>query len=111
MTLKKKAFYFDPYADGLAVFLGPTETKLMEVAWAKREVSVKSARFHLADGDAMAYTTVETVLGRLAAKGFLNQTRQGRAYVYTPAVDKADFLRERVTIVKECLKRNFSSLD
>jgi predicted transcriptional regulator len=34
----------------------------------------------------LAYTTVMTVLSRLAGKGILVRAQQGRGFVYTPAV-------------------------
>ncbi len=104
----ERRFYFDPYADGAAVFLGPTEAKLMELAWEKKEVTVKSALFHLGEKDSRAYTTVMTVLGRLVKKGLLEKRKDGRFYTYSPRQDKASFLAERFEVVARCLERNAS---
>lgn len=40
-------------------------------------------------GDTLAYTTVMTVLGRLAEKGLVERERRGRAHVYTAVRDQA----------------------
>ena len=60
------SFYFDPTATGLAVFLGPTEARLMELAWARRRLTVKSALTRLGPDGQLAYTTVSTILNRLS---------------------------------------------
>jgi len=41
-------------------------------------------------GDTLAYTTVMTVLARIADKGQAVRRRQGRAHVYTPVRDEAE---------------------
>jgi len=101
---KRQQFYFDPYSTGLLIFLGPTEAELMELAWEKKELTVKKALFFLGKNSDRAYTTVMTVLSRLEKKGFLNKEKEGRSFVYRPANDRKTFLKERMTIVKKCLK-------
>ncbi len=103
----KKPFYFDPFAKGSAVFLGPTEAKLMELAWEKESLTVKTALYYFSTEKEPAYTTVMTVLGRLTDKGFLRKHREGRGFVYTPAVDKSTFVKQRVKVVTDCITRNF----
>ncbi len=103
----KKSFYFDPYAMGTAVFLGPIEAQLMDLAWQKKELTVKTALFSLDSEKKLAYTTVMTVLARLAEKGLLQKRKVGRGFVYTPAIEKSAFIRERLQIVFDCIKRNF----
>lgn len=100
------SFYFDPDAEGLAVFLGPTEARLMELAWNRQSVTVKTALF-LLDDSGLAYTTVMTVLNRLTGKGLLRREKDGRNFVYYPVADRQAFLRERVRRIEACLKRNF----
>jgi hypothetical protein len=73
----KKSFYFDPYASGTAVFLGPIEAQLMDLAWQKKNLTVKTALFSLGSEKKLAYTTVMTVLARLAKKGLLQKRRTG----------------------------------
>ncbi|MEW5994154.1 MAG: BlaI/MecI/CopY family transcriptional regulator [Candidatus Zixiibacteriota bacterium] len=106
----KKPFYFDPYATGTAVFLGPTEARLMELAWRKESLTVKKALLFSDEEGQKAYTTVMTVLARLAEKGLLQRRKEGRGFVYEPAIDRKTFLEERVGIVSNCLRKNFKDI-
>lgn len=107
--MSRTTFYFDPYADGTAVFLGPTEAGLMDLAWEKKSLSVKQALFYLGGDNKRAYTTVMTVLSNLASKGFLIRHKEGRSFIYEPAVSKDQFLKERVKIVTDCIQKNSGS--
>jgi predicted transcriptional regulator len=65
------------------------EAEAMAVLWAAAEpVSVREVAELLNAGRTLplAYTTVMTVLSRLAGKGIVAREQQGRGYVYTPAV-------------------------
>ncbi len=102
------SFYFDPTAKGLNVFLGPTEARLMELAWKHRTLTVKKALFHLGDDGNRAYTTVMTVLGRLADKGLLQKRKAdsgGRSFEYTPALQRDEFIKDRLQSISQCLKQ------
>lgn len=69
--------------------LGPLEAEVMAVLWAAREpVSVREVarRLNAQRGEPLAYTTVMTVLSRLAGKQVVTRKRQGRGYLYTAAV-------------------------
>ena len=100
-------FYFDISGRGVGVFLGSTEARLMELAWQHDSLTVKGALMHLAPDRAPAYTTVMTVLNRLAENGLLLRAKDGRNFVYRPAVDRDQFVRFRVSQIAKCLKRNF----
>lgn len=61
----------------------------MKVLWSgEGPMSVREvlARLNEARSEPLAYTTVMTVLTRLADKGILERVRDGRGYVYEPAV-------------------------
>ncbi len=103
-------FYFDPTADGTAVFMGPTEARLMEIAWSRDSLTVKQALFQLGETNRLAYTTVMTVLSRLADKQLLSRKKVGRSFVYRPMIDKATYLKTRVKTVADCMSRNFAKL-
>jgi predicted transcriptional regulator len=69
--------------------LGPLEADVMAVLWrADVPVSVREVVERLNAGRAapLAYTTVMTVLSRLAGKGILVREQRGRGFVYSPAV-------------------------
>lgn len=72
--------------DPLRAALGRLERAVMEIVWQGRELSVREVQAQLARP--MAYTTVMTTLDRLFKKGFVERRREGRAYVYTAALDQ-----------------------
>ncbi len=77
---------------------GETEMEILQVVWELGEASV--ADVHARLGGDRAYTTVMTVMRNLADKGYLTFRKQGRMYVYRPAVPpeefKADLLQRLV---------------
>src|SRR6266550_8458537 len=69
--------------------LGPLESEIMAVMWSKREPrSVRAVLEELNRGrrPPLAYTTVMTVMARLADKDILRRKKDGRGYVYEAAV-------------------------
>src|SRR6267154_2308285 len=72
---------------------GPLEAEVMDVVWAATgPVSVREVVERLNDGRAepLAYTTVMTVMSRLADKQVLERRHKGRGYLYEPiAADAA----------------------
>jgi predicted transcriptional regulator len=77
-----------PRAESSGV-LGPLETEVMRVVWAANgPVAVRSVleTLNRRRKPALAYTTVMTVLSRLAEKRILTRTRAGRGYLYEAAV-------------------------
>jgi predicted transcriptional regulator len=50
-------------------------------------------------GDDRAYTTVQTLLTRLEAKGYIASHKDGRALVYTPRLQRDDLLTEELADV------------
>ena len=73
----------------VAKILGPLEVEVMEVLWAgDAPMSVRVVLDRLNDGRVppLAYTTVMTVLARLAEKGVLLRELDGRGYLYQAAV-------------------------
>jgi len=74
--------------------LGPLEAEVMAVLWhAGRPVPVREVAeaVNAGRGSPLAYTTILTVMTRLARKKILARTHTGREYLYTPvAADTAD---------------------
>jgi predicted transcriptional regulator len=73
--------------------LGPLEAEVMAVLWhAGRPMPVREVAeaVNAGRGSPLAYTTVLTVMTRLAGKNILARSRSGRGYAYTPvAADTA----------------------
>lgn len=80
--------------------LGPLEAEVMRRLWASPSpLSVRSVleEFNEQRISPLAYTTVMTVMARLAEKGLLRRERDGRGYLYEPAVsDVAELAVRRV---------------
>jgi predicted transcriptional regulator len=65
--------------------LGDLERSVMEELWASTTPrSVREVHAALTRHRDLAYTTVMTVLDRLAKKGLVQRERDGRAYLYAP---------------------------
>lgn len=75
---------------GVVKTLGDLEVSVMDVVWDKGRTTVQSVFEVLYPQRKLAYTTVMTVMSRLAAKGVLLQDRGGIAYVYTPAITREE---------------------
>ncbi len=60
----------------------------------ERGLTVREVHESLAPGRDLAYTTVMTVLDRLAKKGLLVQEREGRAYRYRAAASRGSLTAE-----------------
>lgn len=65
--------------------LGDLESDVMQALWRLGEANVRQVQHALQSKRSLAYTTVMTVLSRLAEKGLLDRRKQGRAFVYSPA--------------------------
>lgn len=78
--------------------LGPLERSVLEVIWENAPTSVSQVLPKLCqkeDRD-LAYTTVMTIMTRLTEKGVLTRTKQQRGYLYQPATEKPQFLKQLV---------------
>jgi predicted transcriptional regulator len=76
----------------VAKVLGPLEAEVMGQMWAvKAPLSVRAMleRLNTDRRPPLAYTTVMTVMARLADKAILRRNMNGRGYVYESAVPDA----------------------
>ncbi len=64
--------------------LAPLELDCMNTLWPIGEATVREIRDRLAERRSRAYTTVMTIMDRLARKGVVERKKAGRAYVYRP---------------------------
>jgi predicted transcriptional regulator len=62
--------------------LAPLELDCMNTLWPIGEATVREIRDRLASRRARAYTTIMTIMDRLARKGVVERHKAGRAYVY-----------------------------
>lgn len=76
----------------------PAEFNLMKALWRIKRGTVADVRAEQTrvDGSELAYTTVMTLLNRLAAKGAVLVDRARQPFVYRPAFRRESVLRERL---------------
>jgi len=75
--------------------LGELERGVMEQLWSSPGArSVREVHAALGRDRELAYTTVMTVLDRLAKKGLVVRERDGRAYRYAAAQSREDLVAE-----------------
>jgi predicted transcriptional regulator len=72
--------------DPLRSALGRLERAVMDTVWQGGDFSVREVQGLL--GRPVAYTTVMTTLDRLYKKGLVLRRREGRAFVYTAAMQR-----------------------
>lgn len=76
--------------------LGELQAQIMIVLWRLEAGTVEQVRRALPTRYRGAYTTVQTVLNRLAERGFLTRTRDGQAFVYRPKITEAQYLSRTI---------------
>ncbi|MGO9097670.1 MAG: BlaI/MecI/CopY family transcriptional regulator [Bryobacteraceae bacterium] len=84
--------------------LTEAELPLMEVLWRKRAATVGEVAEGLPKDKPVAYNTVLTTLRILERKGYARHTKDGRAFVYQPVVDRGQASR---SAVRQLLSRFF----
>ena len=68
----------------------------MAVLWRLESATVEEVRSTLPERYRSAYTTVQTVLNRLAGRGLLSRERRGNAIVYRPRLSEAEYLSRSI---------------
>lgn len=78
--------------------LTPAEFNVMKVLWSLKRATVAEVRTELSKrgGADLAYTTVMTLLGRLAQKGAVAVDREREPFVYKAAHRRESVLRDRL---------------
>lgn len=84
---------FRPSEKGLRKVFGGLEADIMELVWRRSPVTVGEVWQALQKERELTYTTVKTVMGRLAEKGYLKRRMEERAYSYEPTMEREEFLR------------------
>ena len=87
--------------------LGPLETDVMEAVWTRGDTTVREVHAALSRRREIAYTTVMTTMGRLAAKGLLVRDASGLAHRYRASMSRDDYARSTVHSVVDWLVNSF----
>ena len=64
----------------------PLELECLKALWGLGEASVRQVQDAIAPQRQLAYTTVMTVMDRLARRGCVRRTKSGRSFVYAPVL-------------------------
>jgi len=90
---------------GDPLLLTPGEFEVIEVLWgAEKPLSVGDVLRVVRQERLVAYTTVMTVLDKLARKGSVSRTKRGKAYFYRARVERSEVLR---SVVRDFARQYF----
>jgi BlaI family transcriptional regulator, penicillinase repressor len=70
--------------------LSPLELECMNRLWPMQRGTVRQIRDRLAEKMPRAYTTIMTIMDRLARKGIVTRQKVGRAYVYEASLTEKE---------------------
>ncbi len=107
--MKTFSFTFNPNKKGLRKILGDLETDIMEIIWQKGELTVRQVYETLRDTRSIAYTTVMTVMSRLADKSLLVKLKEGNAFLYRATSTREEFTRSTLKKVINELMADFTA--
>jgi BlaI family penicillinase repressor len=82
----------------------PSELEVLQILWERGSGNVRDVLETLNQRRPRAYTTVMTLLNVMVEKGLLRREADGRAFVYTPRVQRQPALRK---MVGDLVKRAF----
>jgi predicted transcriptional regulator len=81
--------------------LAPLELDCMNTLWPMGEGTVREIRDNLAPRRPRAYTTIMTIMDRLARKGVVERRKIGRAYIYRPNLSAEEARAQALSQVVE----------
>lgn len=85
----KRPFWYRD--DSRAIVLTAAEAEIMRVIWDEGgPITVRKVYETLRDRKRIAYTTVMSVMNKLAKKGILTQDKQATAYIYSAAASDTE---------------------
>jgi BlaI family transcriptional regulator, penicillinase repressor len=76
--------------------LTEAELKIMQVIWQKGPGTVQHILDALVDPPVLAYNTVLTTIRILERKGYVQHSKDGRAHVYHPLVERDEASRSEI---------------
>ncbi len=76
--------------------LTEAELKIMQVIWQKGPGSVQQILDALEDQPVLAYNTVLTTIRILERKGYVEHSKDGRAHIYHPLVEREEASRSEI---------------
>jgi len=107
----KKRFPLDfrPAMSGMDKVLGKLESQVMEAIWSRGdEVTIRDIYEEIASRRKIAYTTVMTIMGRLAEKSILEKRKTGNISYFRTTMSRREFTDNLVGRVLDSLLDDFT---
>ena len=76
--------------------LSPSETQVLRLLWQLGKATVQQVLEALPDDRDIAYATVQTLLRRLEAKGYVRHGTKGKAHVFRPLARREEVVKRTV---------------
>ena len=76
-----------------ATQLGRVQLLIMQVLWEKKRATAREITDAINELEAIAHSTVQTLLRGLEEKGAVNHEAEGRTFVFFPLVEEKEFKR------------------
>lgn len=83
--------------------LTAAQRQIMEIVWARGEVSVADVRKAIGVNRRVARNTVQTMMGRLESRGWLAHRQDGRTFLYRAATPREASIGRKVREVVNTL--------
>lgn len=109
MSTRKYIHLSNRAGQGAEKLLGELELEVMRVIWVCKRATVRAVLEVLTTKRPLAYTTVMTIMNRLAEKGLLAVDKQGKTHFYRAQHTQEEFEAEAVGKVVDSLIADFGS--
>ena len=76
--------------------MSPAETEILRLVWQLERATVQRVCDALPAKRRIAYKTVQTLLRRLEEKGYLKHRIEGKAYLFSPAIERKAVVKRTV---------------
>jgi predicted transcriptional regulator len=77
--------------------LTEAELRLMDVLWQNGPSTVQQVLEDLPEKEPLAYNSVLTTIRVLEKKGYVKHVKDGRAFVYTPSIQRREATRSEIS--------------
>lgn len=100
-------FTFRPGKKGIHQIMGELEEEVMDFLWERKRATVKDVFETLSSRKKIAYTTIITVMNRLAEKNILRREKTGKFFIFEPIYNREQYKE----IVSEMVVRGLREID
>ncbi len=100
-------FTFRPGKKGIQKIMGALENAVMDILWERKKATVKEVFESLSSEKKIAYTTIITVMNRLADKNILKREKKGKIYLFEPIYNRDEYKK----IVSDTVVRGLLEID